>query len=122
MTTPFSALDVGTIMGVRNLLDGIDSVWRVPIHDFLCCSSVIGSLNILDLPGCATFISRLGYKILGAEPPASWKAILNDESPRFLGQPLRSELFPASLPRANGGGQRDGAVPDRCLRTVVHTG
>lgn len=73
--------NVGTIIGVLVGLEGIDPSWRAPINDFLCCSSVIGSLNALDLPWCATYIAKLGYRIAGAEPPQKWKAILNGESP-----------------------------------------
>lgn len=75
--------NVGTIMGVLVGLEGIDPSWRKPINDFLCCSSVIGSLNALDLPWCAEYIAKLGYKIAGAEPRGKWKPILNGESPQF---------------------------------------
>ncbi len=40
--------NLGTIMGVRGGLDAIDyEKWRRPIHDFLACSSVVGSLNMM---------------------------------------------------------------------------
>ena len=43
--------NVATIMGVRNGLEGIEyEKWRKPINDFLACSSVIGSLNLMDIP------------------------------------------------------------------------
>jgi ADP-ribosylglycohydrolase len=78
--TDCNVANVGTIMGVRNGLEGIDSSWRKPINDFLCCSSVIGSMNIVDLPWCASYISNLGYKIAGEEAPTEWSPILKGEA------------------------------------------
>lgn len=75
--------NIGTIMGVRNGLDGIDESWRTPINDFLCCSSVIGTLNILDLPWCASYIAELGYKIAGIEPPEKWTSIIKGKSAKY---------------------------------------
>lgn len=75
--------NAGTIMGVRNGLEGIGDEWRKPINDFLCCSSVVGSLNILDIPWCAAYIAGFGYKIAGEEIPAQWASIMNGEAPRF---------------------------------------
>lgn len=72
--------NLGTIMGVYSGLDGIDMYWREPINDFLCCSSVIGSLNILDIPWCAMYISDFGYKLAGEDPPDKWSEILNENS------------------------------------------
>ncbi|PZE20540.1 ADP-ribosylglycohydrolase family protein [Paenibacillus xerothermodurans] len=81
--TDCNVANVGTIMGVRSGLGGIGYSWRKPINDFLCCSTVIGSLNIVDIPGCAAYIANLGYKIAGEEPPAEWKAVLAGVGPRF---------------------------------------
>ena len=76
--------NTGTIMGVRNGLEGIDyGKWIKPINDFLACSSVIGSLNITDLPQAAAYIAAFGYKIAGEGPPAQWKDILEKKSARF---------------------------------------
>jgi ADP-ribosylglycohydrolase len=75
--------NVGTIMGVMVGLEGIDPSWRKPINDFLCCSSVIGSLNAVDLPWCAEFIARLGYRIAEAQPIGKWKPILDGEAARY---------------------------------------
>ncbi|CAG7615616.1 ADP-ribosylglycohydrolase family protein [Paenibacillus allorhizosphaerae] len=81
--TDCNVANVGTIMGVRNGLEGIDASWRKPINDFLCCSSVIGSLNILDNVWCATYIARLGYKIAGEPVPERWAAIIEEKGTRF---------------------------------------
>ncbi|WP_035172113.1 ADP-ribosylglycohydrolase family protein [Caldanaerobius polysaccharolyticus] len=76
--------NVGTIMGVLCGLEGIDyKKWRKPINDFLVCSSVIGSLNILDIPWCASYIANLAYKIAGEEPPEEWKDILEGRAAKF---------------------------------------
>ena len=75
--------NIGTIMGIVCGLDGINYSWRKPINDFLACSSVIGSLNILDVPWCVFYISNLAYKIAREEPPVQWKDILAGKAARF---------------------------------------
>lgn len=75
--------NVGTIMGVRNGIDGIGMSWREPIQDFLCCSTVLGSLNILDIPWCASYIARFGYLIAGQALPERWASILNARGIHF---------------------------------------
>ncbi|NLX69437.1 MAG: ADP-ribosylglycohydrolase family protein [Clostridiales bacterium] len=76
--------NVGTIVGVLNGLDGIDcDKWRKPINDFLACSSVVGSLNIMELPGVAAYIAKLAYKIAGEEYPDGWQDILEGRAARF---------------------------------------
>lgn len=68
--------NVATIMGVRNGLEGIPyDKWRKPINDFLVCSSVVGSLNIMDIPFGAVYIAKLAYAVAGEEMPAPWKEI-----------------------------------------------
>ncbi len=58
--------NVATIMGVRNGLDGINyEKWRKPINDFLACSSVMGSMNIMDIPYGASYIAKLAYAVAG---------------------------------------------------------
>ncbi|QGH36241.1 hypothetical protein GI584_20315 [Gracilibacillus salitolerans] len=81
--TDCNVANVGTIMGVRNGLDGIPFYWREPINDFLCCSSVIGSLNILDLPWCASYIGKLGYQVMKQEIPKEWEKILDTPTRYF---------------------------------------
>lgn len=69
--------NVATIMGVRNGLEGISyEKWRKPINDFLVCSSVIGSLNIMDVPFGASYIAKLAYALAGEELPDPWKQII----------------------------------------------
>lgn len=68
--------NIATIMGVRNGLGGIDyRKWREPIHDFLACSSVVGSLNITDIPSGALYLAKMAYRIAGEEMPAPWREI-----------------------------------------------
>jgi ADP-ribosylglycohydrolase len=82
--TDCNVANVGTIMGVRNGLDGIDyDKWRKPINDFLACSSVIGSLNIMDIPWCAVYIAKLAYKIAGEKCPTEWEDILHGGAAKF---------------------------------------
>ncbi|CAG7599769.1 hypothetical protein PAESOLCIP111_00338 [Paenibacillus solanacearum] len=81
--TDCNVANVGTIMGVRGGLEGIEDHWRKPINDFLCCSSVIGSLNILDNAWCATYIAGLGYRIAGEPVPDRWAGIMEEKRTRF---------------------------------------
>lgn len=71
--------NVATIMGVRNGLEGIDyDKWRKPINDFLACSSVMGSMNIMDIPYGALYIARLAYELAGEPMPKPWKQIAEE--------------------------------------------
>lgn len=81
--TDCNVANVGTIMGVRGGLDGIEWRWREPINDFLCCSSVIGSMNMLDIPWCAAYIAYWGFRIAGTEPPKEWREMITCESSYF---------------------------------------
>jgi ADP-ribosylglycohydrolase len=81
--TDCNAGNVGAIMGVYCGLDGIGEEWRKPINDFLCCSSVIGSLNILDIPWCAAYIAQFGYRIAGREVPSEWQEIIGGPAGYF---------------------------------------
>ncbi len=69
--------NVATIMGVRCGLEGIPEALRRPINDILICSSVIGSLNIMDIPQGADYIARLAAAVAGCELPEPWQEILN---------------------------------------------
>lgn len=69
--------NVATIMGVRNGLEGIDYYkWRKPINDFLACSSVVGSLNIMDIPFGALYIAKLAYAVAKEKMPQPWSDIV----------------------------------------------
>lgn len=71
--------NVATIMGVRNGLDGIDyEKWRKPINDFLACSSVMGSMNIMDIPYGASYIAKLAYAVVGEKMPEPWNTIIQN--------------------------------------------
>ena len=68
--------NVATIIGVRNGLEGIDyDRWRKPVHDLLVCSSVMGSLNIMDIPYGALYIGKMAYELAGEELPEPWKEL-----------------------------------------------
>ncbi|WP_168120416.1 ADP-ribosylglycohydrolase family protein [Paenibacillus sp. HB172176] len=77
--TDCNVANVGAILGVMNGLSGIGEMWRKPINDLLCCSSVIGSLNILDLPWCASYIAQFGYLLAEQPIPDVWQSILGRE-------------------------------------------
>ena len=71
--TDCNAGNAGAVLGVLVGMDGIDRKWTEPINDFVCNSSVIGSLNIMDLPWIATYTSRLGFNMAGIALPEEWK-------------------------------------------------
>lgn len=78
--TDCNVANVGSIVGVLVGLEGIDSAkWRAPINDFLACSSVMGSMNILDIPASVFFMASLGYEIAGQEPPERWRPYLDED-------------------------------------------
>ncbi|MBS4219059.1 ADP-ribosylglycohydrolase family protein [Bacillus sp. FJAT-49711] len=81
--TDCNVANVGTIMGVRNGLEGISPHWREPINDFLCCSGVIGTLNILNIPEYALYTANLGYKIAEEKPNQLWSKIIAGKTPTF---------------------------------------
>ena len=69
--------NIATIMGVLCGLDAIDyKKWRLPINDLLICSSVVGSLNIMDIPYGASYIAKLAWAAAGEELPGNWKEII----------------------------------------------
>jgi ADP-ribosylglycohydrolase len=75
--------NVGAILGTMVGLDGIDKSWTEPINDFICASSVIGSLNISDIPAIVSFTGNLGYMVAGEEVPMHWKDILETKDRYF---------------------------------------
>lgn len=71
--------NAGCIMGVLVGLEGIDyEKYAAPINDFLASSSVVGSLNVTDLPFGACYFAKLGYLLAGEELPAQWKDIVEN--------------------------------------------
>jgi ADP-ribosylglycohydrolase len=72
--------NVGTIMGVACGLEGIDyEKWRKPINDFLVCSSVVGSMNIMDIPYGALYIARLAWAVAGEKLPDPYAGIAAEQ-------------------------------------------
>ena len=69
--------NVGTIMGVRGGLSAIEERWRRPVNDLLICSSVVGSLNIMDLPYGALYITKLAYQTAGEPIPDPWSGLIH---------------------------------------------
>ncbi len=82
--TDCNVANVGSIVGTFVGLAGIDyDRWRKPINDFLVASSVVGCLNIMDLPGNVRTIARLAYKIAGETWDAQWGTFLGADAARF---------------------------------------
>lgn len=76
--------NVGTIIGVAVGLEGIDyNKWLRPINDFLACSSVMGCLNIMDVPWSVFYMARIAYRLEGVPFPERWAEILNGKAARF---------------------------------------
>lgn len=68
--------NIATIMGVRGGLPVIGDVWRKPINDFLACSSVVGSLNIQDIPYGACYIAKIAWYLAGELLPEPYRDII----------------------------------------------
>lgn len=71
--------NIATMMGVIGGLEAIDyNKWRKPINDFLACSSVVGSLNIMDIPYGAAYIARLAARLAGESLPEPFAEIIEN--------------------------------------------
>ncbi|MEY8352820.1 ADP-ribosylglycohydrolase family protein [Lachnospiraceae bacterium 54-53] len=69
--------NVAAIMGVVCGLGGISyEKWRKPVNDLLICSSVVGSLNIIDIPFGASYIAKMACQLEGTDVPEEWKQII----------------------------------------------
>ncbi len=67
--TDCNAGNVGTIAGVAYGLENIEMRWRTPINDTLIASSILGSLNIVDVPTFSHYLTKLGYIVAQEEIP-----------------------------------------------------
>ena len=71
--TDCNAGNTGAILGVLQGMQGIDwGKWRKPVNDFLACSSVLGYLNLTDIPTGASYMAACGYRLLQEEIPERW--------------------------------------------------
>ena len=69
--------NVATILGVLTGLRGVDEdKWIRPINDLLVCSSVVGSLNAMDVPYGAAYIAQWAYRLAGEPMPEPMASIL----------------------------------------------
>ncbi len=59
--------NLGAIMGVSVGLEGIASVWRIPMQDELVLASVTGSANYTDISSCADTIADCGELVAGVK-------------------------------------------------------
>lgn len=100
--TDCNAGNVGAIMGVACGLDNIDYYWRKPINDCLIGSSVLGSLNIIDIPSFSYYLARLGYMIAGEDIPPEIRKTSEREVIHFdFELPGSTHGFRVSNPRKN---------------------
>jgi ADP-ribosylglycohydrolase len=77
--TDCNAGNVAAIMGTALGLEGIDyDKWRRPINDFLACSSVMGAMNIMDIPYGASYITKLAWALAGEDLPSPWDVIISN--------------------------------------------
>ena len=86
--------NVGAIMGVLVGIEGIDhNKWVKPINDLMICSSVMGDLNIQDLPWGASYITRLAFTLAGQQPPAHWGTVLNTVNTDHFEYPTSTHVY-----------------------------
>lgn len=72
--------NLGTIMGVRKGLAGIDcEKWRKPVNDLLICSSVMGTMNITDIPQGALYFARMAFEMEGTALPEFWNNLSGEK-------------------------------------------
>lgn len=82
--TDCNAGNVGSIMGTLCELDSIDyDKWVRPINDLLISSSVIGALNIQDIPQGASYFAKLAYALAGEEIPPGLQTQIAAKSCHF---------------------------------------
>lgn len=82
--TDCNAGNVGSIMGTLCELESIDyEKWVKPINDLLIASSVIGSLNIQDIPQSASYFAKLAYALAEEEIPSVYKTQIEGKSCHF---------------------------------------
>ena len=115
--------NLGAILGVARGLDSMDhGKWFPEINDFQAASSVVGSLNITDLPGSAQYFAGLGYRLAGETPPEPWRARM--EKPRLCHFELPGSTH-AVRAALTGGGEslvsvrntdEDAFTGSRCLK------
>lgn len=73
--------NLGTIMGVRKGIRGIDyDRWRKPVNDLLLCSSAMGSLNIMDVPYGAMYMAEYAFALAGEKLPGVWQQLTVDQT------------------------------------------
>ena len=113
--------NVGAIMGVFVGLEGIDEErWLRQIHDLLVCSSVMGSLNIMDVPNNVYYMARIAYRLNGEPYPERWANILEGKAARFnFDLPGSTHAF-----RVNGAGRYnlrnvESENGGRCLKASI---
>lgn len=73
--TDCNAGNVGTVLGVACGLDGIPQRYRAPIGDTIVCSSIAGSLNIVDIPTFCRELAVMGYQLRDELVPAELKEL-----------------------------------------------
>jgi ADP-ribosylglycohydrolase len=108
--TDCNAGNVGTIVGVAGGLDGVAERYRGPMNDFFACSSIAGSLNIVDLPSFAKQLALLGLRF---NPPSGQEGEVTGKEREGLEAALRAgtgyrELhFDFALPGSTHGFRSD---------------
>ncbi|MFD0713504.1 ADP-ribosylglycohydrolase family protein [Paenibacillus sp. GCM10027626] len=75
--------NVGTIVGVLNGPEQIEDKWKEPINDFVCCSGLLGSLNLQTIPAIAAYTVKLASKLHGWQAEG-WEAIVHDDAAHYL--------------------------------------
>lgn len=115
--------NVATIMGVRGGLAAIPLEWRRPINDFLACSSVVGSLNIQDIPYGAGYIARLAWALAGEPLPEPYrKALAPGEHNCHFEFPGSTHAIEARVERADPSSNQKPEVFLRNTSEEAHTG
>ncbi len=76
--------NVGTILGVMNGISGIEERWLGQVNDFICTSSVLGSLNIQTVSQAAAYAAEITHKMYGIEAEGVWKDIFSHREGKYF--------------------------------------
>lgn len=72
--------NVGTIMGVFCGLNKINyDKWRAPINDVFVLSSVLGCLNMMEVPFCVAYLADIAYRLAEEKIPDEYKAYIKPQ-------------------------------------------
>lgn len=115
--TDCNAGNAGAMLGVLNGAGRIGEKWFLPINDFFCASSALGSLNIQTVSQAALEAMRASAGMGFIQAPPPWPALLAEAE----GTHFHFE-FPTATHAMRGEGAKGSSVSLRNTNEQAHTG